>query len=66
MKYEKQDAPAWQRKLVVVLGALGGATLLLFMVWALILLLDSSRVNECLESGGRYDYESEECVPEAR
>lgn len=41
-KYKKQDAPRWQRRLVVVLGGLFAATVLLFAAWAVILLLDSA------------------------
>lgn len=36
-KYRKTDAPAWQRKLVLLTGALLGATLLLFVVWVMLL-----------------------------
>lgn len=38
-KYEKTDAPAWQRRLLAILGLLFGATLLLFLVWAVMLFL---------------------------
>ena len=37
--YRKQEAPAWQRKLLMVIGALFGATLLLFAAWAVVLFL---------------------------
>ena len=36
-KYKKSDAPAWQRKLLLFLGVLFGATLLMFLVWAILL-----------------------------
>ena len=39
-KYEKTDAPPWQRKVVVVVAALFGATLLLFVAWAVVLFLE--------------------------
>ncbi|MGB5690342.1 MAG: hypothetical protein WBM45_13810 [Woeseiaceae bacterium] len=39
-KYKKKDAPTWQRKLVVILGALSAATILLFAAWAVLLLID--------------------------
>lgn len=41
-KYKKQDAPRWQRRLVIILGGLFAATVLLFAVWAVILFLDSA------------------------
>lgn len=40
-RYEKQEAPAWQRKLIVLVSAFFAATLLLFSVWAIVLFLDS-------------------------
>lgn len=66
-RYEKQDVPAWQRKLIVLIGAFFGATLLLFVAWAVVLLIDWLRVDECLDRGGRYDYELGVCdhgIPE--
>lgn len=39
-RYQKQDAPAWQRKIVLIVAALFGATLLLFAVWAVVLFND--------------------------
>jgi len=36
-RYEKQPVPTWQRKLIVLVGAFFGATLLLFIVWAVVL-----------------------------
>jgi hypothetical protein len=60
-KYKKKDAPSWQRKLVVIVAALFGATLLLFVAWAVILVIDWARVDDCLDSGGRYNYETGEC-----
>jgi len=39
-RYEKKGAPSWQRKLVLLLGALSGATILLFLAWAVILFLE--------------------------
>ena len=60
-KYKKTEVPSWQRKLVVILGALAGATFLLFAVWAVTLLIDWARVDDCLDKGGRYDYELDEC-----
>ena len=41
-RYSKQDAPAWQRKLIVLVGAFFGATLLLFVAWAVVLFLESA------------------------
>ena len=60
-KYKKKEAPSWQRKLVIVLGSLFGATLLLFVVWAVLLFLEWARVDDCLDKGGSYDYERGEC-----
>ena len=65
-KYKKSDAPSWQRKLVIVLGALCGATFLLFAAWAVTLFLDRSRVDDCAEQGGVYDQERGECDFTAR
>ena len=60
-KYEKKEAPSWQRKVVLVVGSLFGATLLLFVVWAVVLVIDWARIDDCLDRGGSYDYESGEC-----
>ena len=64
-KYKKQGAPSWQPKLVLFLGSLLGATLLLFVVWAVTLLIDWAQVDDCLDRGGSYDYERGECDFEA-
>jgi len=64
-KYKKKDAPPWERKLVVILGSLCGATILLFMVWAIMLFIDWARVDDCLDKGGSYDYERDKCDFEA-
>jgi hypothetical protein len=60
-KYKKEDAPPWERKLVLVLGSLSGATILLFMVWAIMLFIDWARVDDCLDKGGSYDYKGGKC-----
>jgi hypothetical protein len=60
-RYQKQEAPAWQRKLTVIVGAFFGATLLLFVAWAVVLFIDWLRVDECLDRGGRWDEESGIC-----
>lgn len=60
-KYVKSGVPSWQRKLVLILGALFAATVLLFVVWAVMLLNDRARVDECLSGGGNYDYELGDC-----
>lgn len=60
-KYNKKEAPSWQRKLVLILGTLFGATLLLFVLWAVMLFIDGARVDDCLDKGGSYDYERGEC-----
>lgn len=63
-KYTKSDVPSWQRKLVLILGSLFGATVLLFAVWAVMLLADRARIDHCLDEGGRHDDERGECVIE--
>jgi len=60
-KYRKKDAPSWQRKLVLLSGSLLGATLLLFVFWAITLFIDWARVDDCLDRGGSYDYERGKC-----
>ena len=55
------EPPAWQRRLILLVAALFGATLLLFAVWAVILFSDWMRVDDCLDRGGSYDYEREIC-----
>ena len=60
-KYQKKEASPWQRKLVLILGSLFGATLLLFVVWAIMLFIDWVRVDDCLDKGGSYDYERGQC-----
>lgn len=37
--YKKQPKPAWQQRLLLLLGFLFGATLLLFLAWAVLLFL---------------------------
>ncbi len=64
-KYKKSEAPSWQRKLVLILGSLFGATFLLFVVWAILLFIDWTRIDDCLDKGGSYDYERGECDFEA-
>ncbi len=60
-KYQKKEAASWQKKLVLILGSIFGATLLLFVVWAVVLVIDGARVDDCLDQGGSYDYERGEC-----
>ena len=60
-KYKKNEAPSWQRKLVLLLGSLCAATFLLFAAWAVILFIDWARIDDCLDKGGSYDYERREC-----
>ena len=55
------DPPSWQHRLVLVFGWLFGITILLFAAWAVTLLVDWARVDDCLNKGGRYDYEIGEC-----
>jgi hypothetical protein len=55
------EAPPWQRKLTVFVGALFAATLLLFTVWAIILFINTADVDECLDDGGSYDYKRGRC-----
>lgn len=37
--YNKQPPPAWQKRLLLLLGFLFGATVLLFAAWAIILFI---------------------------
>ena len=60
-RYDKQGASSWDRKLMIVLGSLFGITLLLFAVWAVILLINWAEVDDCLNRGGSYDYEEGQC-----
>jgi len=60
-----KEAPSWQRRLVLIVGSLFSATILLFMVWAVVLFVDRARVDDCLDKGGSYDYEQRECDSEA-
>ena len=55
---EASDA---ERKLVVVFGSLLGITVLLFAVWAVTLFINAAAVDDCLDSGGSYDYERGRC-----
>lgn len=38
-RYKKQEAPAWQRRMIAVIAALFAATMLLFVAWAITLYL---------------------------
>lgn len=38
--YKKQSKPAWQERLLLILGYLFGATLLMFLAWAVLLFVD--------------------------
>lgn len=60
-KYKKQDAPGWQRKLLLFLGVLCGATVLLFIAWAITLFVDRTQVDDCLAIGGTYNDQIGEC-----
>jgi hypothetical protein len=60
-RHNKQGASVWDRKLTAVLGFLFGVTLLLFCVWVITLFVTSSDVDDCLDKGGRYDYELGQC-----
>ena len=60
-RYDKQGVSAWDRKLVIVLGALFAITLLLFAVWAVVLMINWAEVDDCLDRGGSYDYEEGRC-----
>jgi len=55
------EAPVWDRRLTIVLGSLFGITLLLFAVWAVVLYINWAEVDDCLDSGGSYDYEQGRC-----
>jgi hypothetical protein len=55
------EASVAERKLALVFGSLLGITVLLFAVWAVTLFIDAAEVDDCLESGGSYDYERGRC-----
>lgn len=61
-RYTKNEAPAWQRRLILFLWGLFSATLLLFAAWATILFVDQARVDTCEENGQSYDAERGECI----
>ena len=60
-KYEQQPPNTWERKLVLVFGALFGITVLLFAVWAVVLFVGPTSVDACIDQGGSYDYEQQRC-----
>lgn len=62
--YQKQDAPAWQRRVILIISGLFGATLLLFAAWAIVLFIDNNKAEDCVNRGGTYDEESGECSVE--
>ncbi len=56
-RYRKTSVPAWQKRVLVLLGALFGATLLLFITWAVLLSTeratgDEKPVDDRTGSGG--------------
>ena len=55
------EASAAERKLVLVFGSLLGITVLLFAVWAVMLFINTAAIDDCLDSGGSYDYEQGRC-----
>lgn len=61
-RYTKNAAPAWQRRLILFLWGLFSATLLLFAAWAIVLLIDQARMDECNDRGLTVDEHSRECV----
>lgn len=59
--YRRSGPPEWQRRLVLLLTGLFGATLLLFAVWAMLLWIEQERVEDCEARGGRLDADTGEC-----
>ena len=59
--YRRTGPPEWQRRLVLLLTGLFGATLLLFAVWAMLLWIERERVVDCEARGGQYDPDTAEC-----
>ena len=59
--YRRTGPPEWQRRLVLLLTGLFGATLLLFAVWAILLWIDWERAEDCEARGGRYNADTAEC-----
>lgn len=60
-KHRIEDAPPWQRRVVVLVSVLASATFLLFAAWAVVLLIERARIDDCLDDGGSYDYERGRC-----
>jgi Tfp pilus assembly protein PilO len=60
-KHKIDEAPAWQRKVVLIVSVLAAATFLLFAAWAVVLLIERARIDDCLDDGGSYDYERGRC-----
>ena len=59
--HRKTEPPAWHRNIVLFLTALFFATLLLFVVWGYMLWLEMDEAEDCLDRGGRWNYETREC-----
>jgi hypothetical protein len=55
---EASDA---ERKLVLVFGSWVGIIVLLFAGWAVSRVIKWAEVDDCLDSGGSYDYERGRC-----
>ena len=60
-KHKKTEVPAWQRRLVVILASLFGATFLLFLAWAVMLYIERDQIEGCLDQGGSIDHERSDC-----
>ena len=63
--YKIGEPPEWQRKIVLLMMALLGATMLLFTAWAVIMFTVESGPEACEAAGGTYDYNWDECVQES-
>jgi len=61
-RYEKNEAPAWQRRLILFLWGLFSATLLLFAAWATILFVDQARLDGCEDCDPPCETTRDDCI----
>ena len=59
--YRKKGAPAWERKIVLLMAFMLGATVLLFMAWAVIMFAQPDDSDTCYEIRDGYEYKLDDC-----
>ena len=59
--YRKTGAPSWERKIVLLMAFMFGATVLLFMAWAVIMFAQPEDNETCYEVRDGYEYKLEDC-----